>query len=381
MRRFGDIEAASGLTLVGASVLAVAWATVSPATYSAVLGPAVRWVIDDVLMSVFFFVVGLELRHELLRGQLRGARRAVLPLVAAAGGMIVPAVIYGVLAGSDAQRGWGIPMATDIAFALAVLALLGHRLRPGVRVLLLSLAIVDDLGSVLVLGVAYSHAIVPAGIARAVLAIAAVLVLQRLRADHWIWYAPPALVLWDGLYVAGIHPALAGVALGLLTPIPALEKRLHPFVAFGVMPLFALANAGVSLAGVNLAAHGDIVIAITVALIGGKLVGIVGATAVAVALGVARLPDGLRWRDVALVGLAAGIGFTMSLFVAELAFEDTPQYAAARLGVLVASTLAGLITHAFGRAIRTSGAQSACSGSSADPRSRSIVVASQRRDG
>jgi len=379
MRRFDDIEAASGVALVACAVVAVGWATAAPASYAAVFGPSVRWIIDDVLMTVFFFVVGLELRRELLHGQLRGARRAALPVFAAAGGMIVPALIYAALAGPGARRGWGIPMATDIAFALGALALVGRRLPSGVRVLLLSLAIVDDLGSVLVIGVAYSHGIELAGVARAVLAIAAVLVLHRMRADHWLWYAAPAIVLWDGLYVAGIHPALAGVALGLLTPIAALEDRLHPWVAFVVMPLFALANAGVSLAGVDVAGDGHIVLAIAAGLIAGKLVGVVAAVGLAVALRIARLPAGARWRDIVLVGLAAGVGFTMSLFVAELAFEEPAQHAAARLGVLVASAIAAIATLAWGRLV--SGVHSPRSGSSGQRHSGSIVATSQRRDG
>lgn len=359
LRRYLKLESASGLALVAMAALAVAWAS-SGETYTAawdheIRGISARWIVNDVLMSVFFFVVGLELRRELTNGQLRGVRRALLPVLAAAGGMIVPALLYRAIAGGDAARGWGIPMATDIAFALGVLALAGKRIPDGVRVFLLSLAIIDDLGAVVVIGAAYSDGIVFEGLAYAAAGVGAIVLLHRLGARSWVWALAPAIVVWEGLHVAGVHPALAGVLVGLVVTPGELEDRLHPWVAFGVMPLFALANAGVDLHQLEVVDNADVVGGISLGLVAGKLVGVVGATALAVGLRLVKLPGELRWRDVVLVGLAAGIGFTMSLFVAQLAFAGDPaMYAAARAGVLIASVLAALLTVGYGRLIARS---------------------------
>jgi NhaA family Na+:H+ antiporter len=324
------------------------------------LGPVdlredVRHWVNDGLMAVFFFVVGLEIKRELVVGELQGVRRAALPAIAALGGMVVPAVIYALWnAGGDGARGWGIPMATDIAFALGVLALLASRVPSSLRLFLLSLAIVDDLGAIVVIAVFYADTIETGWLLGAVATVGLVLAMRAARVTAVAAYAVPAVVLWCCTLQSGVHATIAGVVLGGLTPVrpvggrsigELLEQRLHPWTSFAVVPLFALANAGVSLGSDGLAdaASSRVTWGIVTGLVVGKLVGIVAAVALGRRLGLGHLADDVAPHHVAGVALVAGIGFTVSLFVADLAFVDESLLAQAKLGVLGASVVAGVL--------------------------------------
>lgn len=324
-----------------------------------------RFWIDEGLMTLFFLTVGLEIRREIAGGELSTVRRAALPFFAALGGMLAPAGLYLALGSSGPGRaGWGVPMATDIAFAVGALGLLGRRVPTAVRVLLLGLAVIDDVGAIVVIAVFYSPGIRWVGLAVAVAGLAGALALRAAGVRRALAYVPAGAVVWAGLLHAGVHPTLAGVVLGLATPatpdrskgeerspVERLEARLHPWVAYGILPLFALANAGVDLRGVDLhdATARLVSVGVVLGLVVGKPVGVLAASAVAVRLRLAARPKGASWRGVAVVGLAAGIGFTMAIFVAGLAFPGSPLLGAAKLGVLAASTLAAGLTVLAGR--------------------------------
>jgi NhaA family Na+:H+ antiporter len=412
IERFLAIEAASGVLLLLAAGLALAWAN-SPlrASYEALwhlpfgvrLGSLhferdLHFWINDGLMTVFFFVVGLEIKREIHRGELSELRRAALPLAAALGGMLVPAAVYGLFNfGRTTANGWGTPMATDIAFALGTLALLGKRVPPAMRVLLLALAVIDDVGAILVIAFFYSTGLAPWGFCVAALGALAVLVWQKLGVRRAIFYLPPGLLLWAGVYVAGVHPTLAGVVLGLMTPVRAwlgpsryaahaergaaelasaddehrallvidglqrsqrevvspverLQHALHGSVAYVIMPLFAFANAGVPLGEAGFT--GDqryVFLGIVFGLLAGKPLGILGFSWLGVRLGWARLPSGLGLRHVTLLGSVGGIGFTMALFIAQLAFPAGKSLETAKLAILIASGVAALVSLLFGR--------------------------------
>jgi NhaA family Na+:H+ antiporter len=380
LERFLRIEGASGIVLLVAAIAALVWANSRWApSYvgfwdrARQLGTSEvtpRFVVNDVLMTSFFLVAGLELRRERYAGELSERRRAILPVFAALGGMIVPALIYLALNRGEASRGWAVPTATDLAFAIGVLSLLGRRVPGSLRVFLLALAIIDDLGAIVIVAVFYARDLEPSGFALALVGVAGILGLQRLNVGRPGAYVAPVVVIWAGLEGAGIHPALAGVIAGLMTPmgrgpwsgstveadavaspVVRLESALHPWVAFGVMPLFALANAGVDLHGLHGGA--SIVAGIVTGLVIGKPLGVVAASAIAVKLGLAALPRGATWRGVALVGAVAGIGFTMALFTAELAFADRPElHAVARVALLAGSGIALVITLVYGRIAR-----------------------------
>ncbi|MDP2306835.1 MAG: Na+/H+ antiporter NhaA [Pseudomonadota bacterium] len=416
MDRFLAVEAASGIVLLVAAAAALVWAnTPAAALYEALwntplgltLGPVsferdLRWWVNDGLMTVFFFVVGLEIRREMHAGELSDLRRAALPLAAAVGGMLVPAAIYAALnAGRATSVGWGVPMATDIAFAVGVLALLGDRVPPALRVLLLALAVIDDLGAILVIAIFYSGGVDLLALGAAGAGLAGILVLQLFGVRTIAAYVPLALVAWGATYASGVHPTIAGVLVGLLTPVRAwlgadrfadtaeaaargvrdaagagithihehldavaratreavspverLEHALHGWVAWFVMPLFAFANAGVSLGSLSLAGDGwRVFVGIVAGLVIGKAVGVYGAARAATALGAATLPRGVRWADVTVVGGVAGIGFTMALFVAQLAFPPGPALETAKLAILAASGVAGVAGYALGRLV------------------------------
>jgi len=309
-----------------------------------------RFWINEGLMTAFFFVVGLELRRELREGALASVRRAALPVIAALGGMVAPAIIYLGLNGAPQLRsGWAVPTATDIAFALGVLALLGKRVPAALRVLLLALAISDDIGTVLIIACVYSRNVAVTGLLATAYAAAALLMLQRLGLRAGLALVLAGIMMWLGLLRAGVHPTIAGIILGSLVPANAraarLENALRPWVAYAVVPLFALANAGVRFEAVSLQAPAQrmLVIGISCALILGKLLGIALATGGAVKLRLCALPSGLTGRWIALLGLLGGIGFTMAIFVAGLAFKDASLLAAAKLGILAGSTGAALL--------------------------------------
>jgi Na+:H+ antiporter, NhaA family len=368
---FISIEVNSGLALVAAALVALMWINVDPASYASAwstdLGPLTsgEW-INDVLMAVFFFVVGLEIKREVVEGDLSTPRRAALPAIAALGGMVVPALIYTAWnLGEEGARGWGIPMATDIAFALGVLALLGPRVRPEAKLFLLALAIVDDVGAIIVIAVFYASDVDALWLLGAVGMCLVVVMLRRLGLVHpWV-YLVPAVALWLCVHEAGVHATIAGVALALLLPtsrgaadgpVEKLEDALHPWTAFLVVPLFALANAGVELGGSALerALDSPVTLGITTGLVVGKVLGITLFVVLALRLGVAHLPDGLTLGQVVPVAMVAGIGFTVSLFVAELSFAG-PLLADAKVGVLVASlvaAVAGTVAIATRRTIR-----------------------------
>ena len=384
LEAFFKTEAASGVVLLVAAVVALLLANsgasgvyhrlqtfpVRLSVHALAFERSLAWWVNDGLMVLFFFVVGLEIRREMHAGELSEWRRAVVPTAAALGGMIAPAGLYLVFAGRPESRaGWGVPMATDIAFAVGVLALLGSRVPSGLRTLLLALAIIDDIGAILVIAFAYSSGISLTGALVAVGGFSVVLLLKKFGVRRKLVYVAPALVTWAGTYAAGVHPTIAGVALGLVTPVVAgsspsdvddagtptspadeLIHALHPWVAFGIMPLFALANAGVTLGGFSADEMSlGVAAGVMVGLVVGKPLGVALATAVVLRLGIGTLPSGLTRRHVVLAGIVAGIGFTMALFVAELAFGHGVLLDAAKLGVLVASALSGVATLVVGR--------------------------------
>ncbi|RZL12002.1 MAG: Na+/H+ antiporter NhaA [Rubrivivax sp.] len=389
LERFLHIEAVSGIVLLLAAACALVWVN-SPwaASYDALwhapvtlgIGPWVTaqplhfW-INDALMTVFFLVVGMEIRREMHEGALSDLRQAALPIGAALGGVMVPALIYLAFNQDSArQHGWAVPTATDIAFAVGVLALLGRSIPGNVRVFLLALAIIDDIVAVLIIALFYSGGLQLEGFAVAGAGLLLVIGLQRLGIGSAWAYVVPGAITWAGLLITGAHPTLAGVVLGLMTPVVAIGRRdaappvvrvreaLHLWVAYGVMPLFALANAGVSLAGMDLA-HGGalwVMAGVAVALVAGKPLGVVGMSWLLVRLGWCRLPPGVSWAGIWLIGLLAGIGFTMSIFIAMLGFADPHLLGAAKLGVLVGSLVAALGGLAWGvlyaRGLRASAA-------------------------
>ncbi len=416
LERFLGIEAASGIVLLVTAGVALIWAN-SPwaESYSQLwhlplgfrigglaIERSLEWFVNDALMVIFFFVVGLEIRREIHHGELSELRRAALPVAAALGGMVAPALLYLAFAGSAATRsGWGVPMATDIAFAVGILTLLGKRVPPALRVLLLALAVIDDLGAIIVIALFYSSGISSLGLLVAAGGMGAVFALQGLGVRPKAAYVVPGVVVWAGVAMAGIHPTIAGVIIGLVTPVQAwlgpggfligmkkemehlaqstpealsshelaatlrhvaiarrealspaesLIEMLHPWVAFGIMPLFALANAGVSLSGVSFdASSAHVVAGAVVGLVLGKPLGVIVACAVTLKLGVATLPSGVASRQLVVLGAVAGVGFTMSLFIAQLAFTDPRLLAAAKLGVLVASAVASIAALLLGR--------------------------------
>jgi Na+:H+ antiporter, NhaA family len=377
LERFLRVEAASGIVLIAAAAIALLWVN-SPwrGSYSALwqtphtfsifghsIAQSLEWVVNDLLMVVFFFVVGMEIRREIHHGELSTLRRAALPLVAALGGMVVPALIYLALAGNTAGgHGWGIPMATDIAFAIGILSLLGKRVPPALRVLLLALAVIDDLGAIIVIALFYSTGVSGWGFVIAAAGIAAIFLLQRLRISFVVAYALPSIAVWYGIYSAGVHPTIAGVIVGLITPVTggknsAIESpsqrlidALHPWVAYGIMPLFALANAGVSLGGIDLNGAGtQVLLGVIAGLVIGKPLGVLGACWLGIKLKITFLPRGLAVRHLIVLGAVAGVGFTMSLFVAQLAFTSPTLLANAKLAVLIASTAAGMLALIIGR--------------------------------
>lgn len=422
IERFLHVEAVGGLALVAAAAAALIWAN-SPAAESyarlwhapltfglagRMLSQPLHFWINDGLMTIFFLVVGMEIRREIHEGALSTARQAALPLVAAMGGVAVPALIYLSLTDAPAlQQGWAVPTATDIAFAVGVLALLGRSIPSPVRVFLLALAIIDDVAAVLIIALFYSASLDYSGLLIAGTGVLLALGLQQIGVGAAYAYVVPGAILWIGFLLTGVHPTLAGVVLGLMTPVLPLRTRerpvdaathvlnvlteqaesqhadpralatplkqlrqaqreilppvvrvqaaLHPWVAYGVMPLFALANAGVRLDAVDFAgpASQTIVLAVAAALVIGKPAGIFLASWTAVRLGWCVLPRGVSWTGVLVVGCLGGIGFTMSIFIATLAFPAEVHLAAAKAGVLVASVTAALLGLALGRIYAT----------------------------
>jgi Na+:H+ antiporter, NhaA family len=318
--------------------------------------PLLLW-INDGLMAVFFLLVGLELKREVLQGELSQPSQIVLPAAAALGGMVAPAAFYIMLNHADAAalRGWAIPSATDIAFSLGVLAALGPRVPLGLKLFLTTLAVVDDLGAIVVIALFYSGGLSLLSLALGAACIAVLVALNRCGVQRLAPYLLVGIGLWVCVLKSGVHATLAGVVLGFCVPLAGgdagdapplrrLEHRLHPWVAYAILPIFAFANAGVSFAGMSFA---DLLAPIPLGIAGGlfvgKLVGVFGVAALLIAAGAARLPAGASWLTLLGVSSCAGIGFTMSLFIGTLAFEDPAFAAPLRLGVLAGSLLSALL--------------------------------------
>ena len=362
-------ESAGGVVLLAATVIALIWVN-SPVGDSygdfwhteltlgtgslAITEDLQHWV-NDGLMVLFFFVVGLEIKRELTVGELRDRRTALLPAVAALGGVMLPALLFLLIAaGSGQTDGWAIPAATDIAFAVGVMALLGDRVPSGAKLFLLTIAIVDDVVAIVIIAIFYSSEIELVWLACAGLGLLAV-VGMRAAGVRWIAaYVPLGLAVWVAMLESGVHPTIAGVALGLLTParpvarrevLEILEDRLHPVSAFAVVPLFALANAGIDFGGGVLAdaASSRLAWAIVAGLVVGKLLGIAGATLLGLRLGWGRLPDGMERPQIWGVAAVGGIGFTVSLFIAQLAYDDPTVIDTAKIGVLAGSVVSGVL--------------------------------------
>ena len=362
-------EAAGGVVLLAATVVALVWAN-SPErdAYASLwdtelklgIGAAaiqedLRHWVNDGLMAIFFFVVGLEIKREVAVGELSERRAAALPALAAAGGAAAPALLFtAIIAGGEGAAGWAIPMATDIAFAVGVLALLGERVGAGVKLLVLAIAVVDDIIAIVVIAIFYSEEIAAGWLAGA-LALLALAYGMRRAGVTGVWpYVPVGIAVWVATLESGVHATIAGVALGLLTPagpvggrlvLEELEHRLHPLSAFVAVPLFALANAGVYLGGGKLAdaLSSRLAWAIAIALVVGKLAGISASILGGVRARIGALPDGVERSAVWGVAAVGGIGFTVSLFIAGLAFDDPVLQDEAKVGIFAGSIAGGLL--------------------------------------
>ena len=416
-RMFSQIEASSGLALLAAAAVALLWANSPWAdAYHALfdeirlefsfasvhLDESLGELINDGLMAIFFFVVGLEIKREMVVGELRDPRKAALPVVAALGGMIVPALLYLAIAGGlgpEAASGWGIPMATDIAFVVGVAALLGPRVPPGAKIFILTLAIADDIGAIAVIAVFYTSGLEIGWLLTAVVGVVGVLVAQRAGIRSLAFYVPVALAVWYATLESGVHATLAGVALGFATPARALysseefrakatriveqvplghatideersdhqsrlmsdialesmsplarlEHRLLPWSSFLIVPLFALANAGITFTDIDLSdlSVDRIALGVAVGLVAGKAIGISSFTWLTVRTGLGSLPAHTTWNHIVGLAALAGIGFTVSLFVTDLAFSDPAFADVAKIGIFVGSALAGAIGSAI----------------------------------
>ena len=419
---FLQLEASSGLVLLSATAMALVWANFHHPSYEHLwrefqLGFSIggwhfqrnlEFWINDGLMTFFFFLVGLELRREFSQGELSNFKSATLPIVAAFGGMLAPALIYFYFnKGLPAANGWGIPMGTDTAFALGILAILGRRVPAAARVLLLGTAVIDDVGAILVIALFYSSGIQYTGLVVATIAVGLIWVMRNLGMRGWS-YIIPAVTLWMGIYNAGIHPTLAGVVLGFLTPAVAgytpaklmelagprhqelnrlskeanpstetmmglllslrtiyreglsfvdqLIHKLHGPVAYFVMPLFALANAGVVLDSFELpGSTQNVFLGVTLGLLFGKPLGIFLTSVFAIKIGFSRIPQGMRFRGIFLVGMVSAIGFTMAIFISQLAFtpdslgaESALFLKTSKLAILTASFIAAVISLGIG---------------------------------
>ena len=422
--RFMEVEAAGGIVLVLAAAIALLWANVDFGSYDDFwhthivldLGvwsfdQSLQHVVNDVLMVIFFLVVGAEIKREVTHGELRNPQAAALPIAAALGGMLLPAGLYAILnAGGDGGAGWGIPVATDIAFALGVLALVGRGVPVQLKVFLLTLAVADDVGGILIIAIFYSESIQVEWLLGMVGAVAFLLLLKRLGFRHSAVHAIGGVFLWLTLWEAGVHATLAGVILGLIVPADALydrqgtgrridyllqrlrhveeepdpvvrerdaheafryirhvsheamsplerlEEAAAPLSAFVIVPIFALANAGIRITGdsIDAALSSDIAWGIFLGLILGKFVGIVLFSAISLRLGLALRPAELRWSHLCGAALLAGIGFTVAIFIANLSFDsnETEQLEAAKIGIFAASILAAVLGYSVLRWVK-----------------------------
>lgn len=367
---FLKTEAKSGILLALCAAIAMAFANSSwSSEYFHILSIKLfnltlqQWV-NDALMAIFFFVIGMEIKKEIVAGELRSPQRAALPVAAALGGMILPALIYYSFNPKPPDlAGWGIPMATDIAFALGVLTLFGKRVPLSLKVFLLAIAIVDDLGAILVIAFFYTHKIngYGLGIAALVIGVMALIKSAGVR-SYWI-YTSLGAVAWLGVLLSGVHATIAGVVIGLLTPLNFPREKnslttysplndlvhaLHPWVSYGIMPIFALANAGITITGTELTelVRNPIHQGVAFGLILGKPAGIIFFSVLAAKTGLAKLPANLNWKNIIAVGLLAGIGFTMSIFISNLALSPE-QEIYSKTGIVAGSLVSALLGGLF----------------------------------
>ncbi len=423
--RFMRIEASSGSILLIAAVIALIWANAPfGETYkefwethlkleigSFHFEESFKHIVNDALMAIFFFVVGLEIKREMVVGELRDPKKAALPAIAALGGMIVPAGIYLIFAasqGGEATSGWAIPMATDIAFSIGVISLLGTRVSTGAKLFLLALAIADDIGAILVIAIFYTDDLAMLWLALGLIGLGLVYLAQRAGIRSMLFYGVTGAIIWFFIFESGVHATLAGVALGLMTPVfplyseedynrrstwilgrfemnkaapnhrerldydasqlsaiaresisplDRLEHALQPWSSFVIVPLFALANAGVRFAdfenGIGDALTSPVTLGVALGLLVGKLTGISLATWVAVRVGLGKLPTQTGWPQIIGLAALAGIGFTVSMFVTELAFTDAALADSAKIGIFIGSGIAGVLGYTLLRRAKT----------------------------
>jgi NhaA family Na+:H+ antiporter len=370
LKDFLKMESSAGIVLMFAAFLALVFNnTVLSGLYSAFLmtpvefrignielaKPLLLW-INDGLMAIFFFLIGLEIKRELIDGKLTGLDRSLLPMIAAVGGMVFPALVFiSINQGIDENmRGWAIPAATDIAFALGILALLGKRVPVSLKVLLLAIAIIDDLLAITIIALFYTESLAVNYLLMAAVVFAGLVMLNRSNVSNGVPYAILAAVMWFLVLKSGVHATLAGVLTAFTIPmrtikegqkplLQSLEHSLHPWVAFMILPIFAFANAGISFAGLTLSdLFAPLPLGIAMGLFIGKQIGIVGSIWMVVRLKIAKLPEGVNWRHVYGLSLLTGVGFTMSLFIGGLAFSSPEDINAVRIGVLSGSLLSAV---------------------------------------
>lgn len=368
IRDFFKMESAGGILLVIAAAIAMTIANTSfngvyqEFLHTYVFGMSISHWINDGLMAIFFFLIGLEVKRELLEGALKSKETAIFPAIAAVGGMLAPALIYVLFNSGDPQamQGWAIPAATDIAFALGIMALLGKRVPVSLKVFLLALAIIDDLGVVVIIALFYSGDLSTIALTIGFVMTGVLFMLNAKHVTKISIYLVVGFILWVSVLKSGVHATLAGVVLGFAIPLKGnegersplkhLEHALHPYVAFAILPLFAFANAGISLEGVSMDGLTSMLpLGIALGLLVGKPLGIFTFSWIAVKAGVAKLPEGINFVHIFAVSVLCGIGFTMSIFISSLAFgsvsADFDTYA--RLGILMGSTTAAVLGYAL----------------------------------
>ncbi|MWQ00239.1 Na+/H+ antiporter NhaA [Glaesserella parasuis] len=373
IRKFLQLESASGILLLAFAMLAMLFANTSlkdlyfdflsmPVSIQiglfSIHKPLLMWV-NDGFMAVFFVLIGLEVKREMMVGAISSYQRAIFPAIGALGGMIVPALVF-TLINNDSpefQQGWAIPMATDIAFALGVLGLLGKRVPFALKIFLLALAIIDDLGAIVVIAIFFSHELSTTALISAAIAIAVLIIMNRMRVTAICAYMVVGLILWASVLKSGVHATLAGVIIGFCVPLKGkngeeplahFEHLLAPWCSFVILPLFAFSNAGVSLAGMSLSTlFSPLTMGVALGLLVGKTLGVFSFSFLAVKLGIAQLSEGINFKQIFAVSVLCGIGFTMSMFLAGLAFggneADGQFISLARLGILIGSGISAVL--------------------------------------
>jgi NhaA family Na+:H+ antiporter len=369
IQEFIKLETSGGVVLMIAAIFAMIIAnTPLSANYDLILGtyikvgignfeiakPAILW-INDGLMAIFFFLVGLEIKREVLAGELSSFDKAILPIMAAIGGMAVPGIIFAIVNWGTPENlnGWAIPTATDIAFALGILALIGSRAPISLKIFLLAIAIIDDLGAIVIIAIFYTSELSLNALAISALGFAAAVALNRMGIQRTAPYLLVGIVMWVFVLKSGVHATLAGVLIAFTIPLKTknedeallykMEHGLHPWVAFLILPVFAFANAGVNFTGIGIDdLLQPLTLGIAVGLFLGKQIGVFLATWIGVKSGIARLPENVSWKHVYGVACLTGVGFTMSLFIGSLAFTTADVMNSVRLGVVLGSVLSGL---------------------------------------